>query len=375
MLTEQQCERIETGLTETVEPRKVAAYLCLHMGLTLAEAAGLRRGDIDLNGGRVVLRSYVGKPEGSGASDDVQLLPLEQVRSLPIPPHVFRYLSRHDDLYADGNAFMISGETTLPAFYTMQNLLTSINLKYKIAGTLSVSDLRNAFIRRCIQSGMDLYTLCAYIGIRQPNVILKRFREFFRPRLDEVRVLEKYSADYVPAPSSDPASVRQMNLLILGAGSQGPVVKEIAEAIGIFEEIAFLDDDPGNALAIGPLKDVEKLKARFSMATVSFGDSHLRERWMDRIDQCGYIVPTLIHPSATISPSAKIGRAAVIEARCIVSAGAAVGRGVILSGACVIETNVRIGQFVHIGSSATVTKGAAVEDYQRIPSGTVVRMP
>ena len=39
MLTEQQCEKIEKGLTAQVEPRRVAAYLCLHMGLTLAEAA------------------------------------------------------------------------------------------------------------------------------------------------------------------------------------------------------------------------------------------------------------------------------------------------------------------------------------------------
>ena len=37
MLTEQQCELIEKGLNEAVEPRKVAAYLCLHMGLMLAE--------------------------------------------------------------------------------------------------------------------------------------------------------------------------------------------------------------------------------------------------------------------------------------------------------------------------------------------------
>ena len=42
MLTEQQCEKIEKGLTAQVEPRRVAAYLCLHMGLTLAEAAALR---------------------------------------------------------------------------------------------------------------------------------------------------------------------------------------------------------------------------------------------------------------------------------------------------------------------------------------------
>ena len=42
MLTEQQCNLIERSLNEDVEPRKVAAYLCLHMGLMLSEVSTLR---------------------------------------------------------------------------------------------------------------------------------------------------------------------------------------------------------------------------------------------------------------------------------------------------------------------------------------------
>ena len=33
MLSEAQCMLVELGLTEQVDTRKVAAYLCLHMGL------------------------------------------------------------------------------------------------------------------------------------------------------------------------------------------------------------------------------------------------------------------------------------------------------------------------------------------------------
>ena len=38
------------------------------------------------------------------------------------------------------------------------------------------------------------------------------------------------------------SSVRQMNLLILGAGSHGREVKELAKRLGVFQKIAFLDD-------------------------------------------------------------------------------------------------------------------------------------
>jgi len=373
MLTEQQCSLIEAGLTEEVEPRKIAAYLCLHMGLMLSEVAALRRADIDLSGSRIVLHSYVGKPEGSEPNASVELLPLEEPRILPIPPHVRRFLAQYMGLYPSGNCFILSGKTAVPAFYLMQNLLTSINLKYKLGSPLSASDLRNAFIRRCIQAGMDLYSLCAYIGIKQPNVIVKRFGQYFTPRLDQVELLENYIGDSSSDHDFRQDSPKQMNLLILGAGSQGPVVREIAEAIGIFDEIAFLDDNPNNQLAIGPLREAEKLKKRFPMAVVSFGDSRLREHWMNTCESLGYILPTLIHPSATISPAAAMERSVVVEARCIVSAGAVIGRGALLSGASVIEVGAHIGKFVHIGSSAIVSKNMEVPDYLRVASGVVVR--
>lgn len=151
------------------------------------------------------------------------------------------------------------------------------------------------------------------------------------------------------------------------------MVKEIAEAIGIFNDIAFLDDDPTNELTIGPLCDLKKLSFRFPMAIASFGDSCLREKYTNGLEKNGYIVPSLIHPSVTLSPNAKLGCAVVTEARCIVSAGAVIGRGALLSGASVVEANFNVGQFAHIGSSVTVAKGAYVPEYERIPSRTVVR--
>ena len=47
MLTDAQCHLIDQHLMEDVEPRKVAAFLCLHMGLLLGEVTALRRQDID----------------------------------------------------------------------------------------------------------------------------------------------------------------------------------------------------------------------------------------------------------------------------------------------------------------------------------------
>ena len=376
MLSESQCELLKKGLNEDVDPRRVAAYLCLHMGLMLAEAAALRMCDIDLDAGMLTLRNSMGRPDGAGANAPLEFMPMEARRELPIPAHVQRYLRKYSDLYGCPDCFIISGKTEIPPLHGIQNVLTSISIKYKITKNLSVTDLRNAFIRRCLEDGVDLYSLCAYIGIKQPQVIVRRFAEYLKADYGFIHKTEKYAGDYPwhRQTAERPVSGgRGMNLLILGAGSQGPVVKEIAEAIGIFDEIAFLDDDPNNSLAIASLSALPRLRKRFPMAAVSFGDSFLRKRYMNEIERLDYIVPSLIHPSVTLSSNAKIGKAVVIEARCVVSAGAVIGKGAILSSASVIEPNANVGQFVHIGASSTVSKGASVEDYRRIPSGTVVR--
>ena len=64
MLTDKQCSIINRHLTENVEPRKVAAYLCLNMGLLLGEVTALRRQDIDIDAGVLHIRNVAGRGEG-----------------------------------------------------------------------------------------------------------------------------------------------------------------------------------------------------------------------------------------------------------------------------------------------------------------------
>ena len=44
---------------------------------------------------------------------------------------------------------------------------------------------------------------------------------------------------------------REMNLLILGAGGHGEIIRELAQSLGVFRKIGFLDDDLKNPLAMG----------------------------------------------------------------------------------------------------------------------------
>lgn len=51
-------------------------------------------------------------------------------RTLPMPPQVVRYLSGCTEIYQSNDCIIMSSESEPPAFYMMQNILTSIKLKY-----------------------------------------------------------------------------------------------------------------------------------------------------------------------------------------------------------------------------------------------------
>ena len=72
------------------------------------------------------------------------------------------------------------------------------------------------------------------------------------------------------------AASRRMNLLILGAGNQGHVVRKTAKAIGIFKEIAFQDDNRKFPSVLDTLANDRNNLEDFPVAFAAIGDNRLR---------------------------------------------------------------------------------------------------
>ncbi len=149
---------------------------------------------------------------------------------------------------------------------------------------------------------------------------------------------------------------KQMNLLILGAGGQGQVVKELAQDVGIFKKIAFLDDDENNPYAMDTCNNCWKYVNEYPIAIPSVGNNALRQKWIEMLVQFGFILPMLVHSTATVSPSADIGYGSVIEAKVTISANAKIGVGCIISSGAIIERNVTIADWTHIECGMAVRK-------------------
>ena len=154
--------------------------------------------------------------------------------------------------------------------------------------------------------------------------------------------------------------VREMNLLILGAGSHGTELRELARSLNVFRRVEFLDDDPAKG-AFGPCAHFQRYVTEFPIAIPAVGDRALRMRWLEELVQAGFVLPVLIHPTAVVSANASIGYGSVVAARATVGPGAVVGKGCIISSGATIDRYVRIPDGTHIDCGRVILNSTVLE--------------
>lgn len=160
-----------------------------------------------------------------------------------------------------------------------------------------------------------------------------------------------------------------MELLIIGSGGHGKVVAEVARACG-YDTIAFLDDQAPEA--IGTIRDLERFADRYEHVFIGIGSNPLRAQLYARAEAAGYTVPVLIHPTAYVSPSARIEAGTVVEPKAIVNANTLIKIGTIVSVGAIVDHDVLVEPFSHINAGAIVKAGAKVPSGTKLEAGQVV---
>lgn len=161
-----------------------------------------------------------------------------------------------------------------------------------------------------------------------------------------------------------------MDLLIVGAGGHGKVVKEVAEAIGIYKKIDFVDDN--SKLSVGKIGDLGKLREEYGSAFVGIGDNRLRKELMLKLEEISYEIPVLIHPTAYVSKSCAISQGTVVEPGAIVNANTRVGAGCIISVGAIVDHDVILENCVHVNAGAVIKAGAVVEEGVKLEAGQII---
>lgn len=92
----------------------------------------------------------------------------------------------------------------------------------------------------------------------------------------------------------------------------------------------------------------------------SLESTKIRRGIYDRVKNIGFIFPSLVDVSASVSDFSRIGQGTYVGKQAVINADADVGEFVIVNTSAVIEHDCKIGDFSHIAVGAVVCGGADI---------------
>lgn len=106
---------------------------------------------------------------------------------------------------------------------------------------------------------------------------------------------------------------------------------------------------------------------------LGIGDNVIRQNIANLIESKGKEINSLVHSSATISKSAKIGSGTFINKNVAINSLVKVGKNVILNTGCIIEHECVIGDAVHIAPGAVLAGNVSVGERTFVGANAVIR--
>lgn len=177
---------------------------------------------------------------------------------------------------------------------------------------------------------------------------------------------------------------RPESILIWGAGGHGKVVADLARALG-YLVAGFVDADqdslgrtvePGGAQVV--LTEAEFMEVARTggsdlpadAVALAIGHNAIRLAKIAEIESLP--LPFLVHPTAVVSPSVRIGRGTVVMPHAVINAGATICEGVIVNTGAIIEHDCMVEDGAHISPRAVLAGGAKVGSGSWIGAGATV---
>ena len=178
--------------------------------------------------------------------------------------------------------------------------------------------------------------------------------------------------------NTDKREIGCRSLLIVGAGTYAQVAFEIAEQMGVYERISFVDDcrkeTANGKTVIGTTSDLKDLASKYSDAIVAIGNAEVRFSMLQKIEgETSLKLATLISPQAFVSPTAHILPGCIIEPMAVIHTGCKIKRGCYISAGAVVNHESICEEVVHIDCNATVEGYCTVLKKTKVCAGEVYR--
>lgn len=171
-------------------------------------------------------------------------------------------------------------------------------------------------------------------------------------------------------------------IVVLGAGGHASVVLDALLALERFEIAGLIDSiRPAGQEMLGfqVLGNESVLPAlaashSFDGVVVAIGDNWQRAQQVARIEKLlpSPAFPSVVHPSAVVARSARIGAGTVVFAGVIVNANASVGRHCILNTKSSLDHDCEMGDYASLAPGVTVGGRTRIGEYTAVSLGASV---
>jgi acetyltransferase EpsM len=172
-------------------------------------------------------------------------------------------------------------------------------------------------------------------------------------------------------------SARRPALLILGSHIFAEEVADLVEQAGEHELVGFVENWDRERCAAGLLGrpvhwiDDAGALAQTHLAVCALGTTK-RRAFVEQAEALGFGFATLRHPSAVVSPRARVGAGAIVGAGTIVATQAEVGAHVILNRGVLVGHHTTIGRYVTVSPGANVAGKVRIGDGAYVGIGAIV---
>lgn len=181
-----------------------------------------------------------------------------------------------------------------------------------------------------------------------------------------------------------PRAPQPPSLVLIGAGDHARVLAEMIRTLPAdFHLLGMVDVNQKPELhgtridgipVLGDWSCLARVQERgCTLVHVAVGDNVRRRDLTDRALRQGFHLATVIHPTATVSPTARLGAGLSVHHHAHVGAGAHVGDGVIINTGACVDHDCRLGAFVHIAPNAALCGRVQVGEQTLVGVGACAR--
>jgi acetyltransferase EpsM len=170
-----------------------------------------------------------------------------------------------------------------------------------------------------------------------------------------------------------------MKIVIIGHGGHSKVITDIIHATEGLHIIGYLDNkfetvSVKNNVIYAPQSAITDLKKKYEdiKFVVAIGDNRIRKMLVEMMKVTESEFLTVIHPTSSISPSAKIGNGTVVMPKTIINADSIIGDHCIINSGAVVEHDCIVEDYVHLCPNSTITGTVKLGEGCMLGSGATI---